>query len=301
MMAFTRFPECSRGVWGWVCRVVGCVGDEFPRGLSTSFCCGREMCCGGCVCSTAFSWELTTPAHGAAFEVSNSVLEVAAGPDGLVLNNYFPRGIPEFVKDGFSNNAEIIELFTELFGPFPHDSFGMTFLDMTLPFAGYASPHRAYVLFLDEQLLAHEIAHSWFGSSVPGASSSDNWLVEGFTTYAESLWLEHTGGAEAYDREARSLKFKTGARTRPLAIVKSVAELIDPVAYQRGGLVFHGLRLELGDDVFFELLKVYVDRFTHDVASTADFIAVAEEVSQRDLSEFFDGWLFSEWVPQLAG
>jgi hypothetical protein len=122
--------------------------------------------------TSTYVWELTTPAPGAAFEVSNSVLEVAAGPDGLVLNNYFPRGIPQAVKDEFSNNAEIIELFTDLFGPFPHDSYGMTYLDMRLPFGGFASPHRAYVLYLDEQLVAHEIAHSWFGASVSGASSS---------------------------------------------------------------------------------------------------------------------------------
>ena len=248
--------------------------------------------------TSTYIWELETPSASVAFAVSDSVLESIPGPDGLTINNYFPRGIRQFVKDRFSVAPEVIELFIDLFGPFPYESFGMTYLDVNLGFA-FAEPQRAFLVRTEEGLIAHEIAHQWFGASVSPASLSDVWLAEGFATYAELLWLEHTGGADAYASGARILRSTVGDSTRPLAILTSLAEVLDSTSYKRGGLALHALRLELGDDAFFEVLQVYVDRFKYSAASTADFIAVAEEVSQKELDEFFDDWVYSEPVPAL--
>ena len=249
--------------------------------------------------TATYVWELTVPSAEFRFSVSNSALESIPGPDGLAINNYFPGGISQYHKDRLAIAPDVIEFFIDLFGPFPYESFGTTFLEVNLPRPGFASPQRVFLVATGEGLIAHEIAHEWFGASVSAELLSDNWLVEGFATYAALLWLEHTDGAEAYADGARSLRHRTGLSTRSLAIANSPADLIDPAAYDRGALTLHALRLELGDNDFFEVIRVYLDRFKYSSASTADFITVAEEVSQQDLRQFFDDWVYSEPVPSI--
>jgi aminopeptidase N len=69
--------------------------------------------------------------------------------------------------------------------------------------------------------------------------------------------------------------------------------------YVRGGLTLHALRLEVGDQVFFSILKTYFERYKGGNAATADFIAVANEISEKDLTQFFDGWLYIEKLPSI--
>ena len=69
--------------------------------------------------------------------------------------------------------------------------------------------------------------------------------------------------------------------------------------FDRGALTFHALRLRVGDEVFFQILRTYTERFRYGNASTADFIAVAEEVSGQDLTEFFDAWLYDMEIPAI--
>lgn len=82
--------------------------------------------------------------------------------------------------------------------------------------------------------------------------------------------------------------------------MNSPADILDQAAYVRGGLTFYALRSELGVDDFFDVLRTFVDRFKYSAATTADFISVAEEVSHRDLGDFFDASDYSEPVPQLG-
>ncbi len=76
-------------------------------------------------------------------------------------------------------------------------------------------------------------------------------------------------------------------------------EMFGASVYQRGGLVLHALRKTVGDPVFFDIMRTYYQRFAGGNASTADFIAVANEVSGQDLTEFFDGWLYQDEMPDL--
>ena len=76
-------------------------------------------------------------------------------------------------------------------------------------------------------------------------------------------------------------------------------DLFNGGVYIRGGLTLHALRLEVGDDAFFEIIRTYYDRYKYSNASTEDFIAVAEEVSREDLEGFFDAWLYDEQLPEL--
>jgi len=146
----------------------------------------------------------------------------------------------------------------------------------------------------------HELAHQWFGDSVSPADWGDVWLNEGFATYTEWLWLEHTKG------EAAMMATISGARDRmaletdaPPPGDPSANDLFNASVYLRGGLVLHALRVEVGDDTFFEILRTYADNYRYGVATTDDFIALAESISGRDLSELFADWLYGEEVPAL--
>ncbi len=141
---------------------------------------------------------------------------------------------------------------------------------------------------MGDRELAHEIGHQWFGNSVTPATSQDDWLSEGLATYVESLWIEQTLGREQRDLLPGAWLGRLGDRTRPLAEVTGPEELGDFVTYFRGAATLHALRLEVGDEPFFGILRRYATDFRHASARTEDFIAVAQEVSGRDLSRFFD-------------
>ena len=133
------------------------------------------------------------------------------------------------------------------------------------------------------------------------AGWQDIWLNEGFATYAEGLWLEHNSGRAALDdwmgRVYRYLLQHEAALT-PIG-TPPPNDLFNVGVYLRGGLTLHALRAEVGDEAFFTILRTYYDRFQYGNATTADFIAVAEEVSGQDLGAFFDAWLYQQALPDI--
>lgn len=133
----------------------------------------------------------------------------------------------------------------------------------------------------------------------------DIWLNESFATYGQALWTEHTSGRAALDEWVRrSYDFVREERESMSPPGDPPADrLFNAGVYYWGALALHALRLEVGDETFFEILKTYHERFADRNARTADFIAVVEEISEKELSEFFDGWLYSEElapIPQLG-
>ncbi len=130
-------------------------------------------------------------------------------------------------------------------------------------------------------------------------SWKDIWLNEGFATYAEWLWQEHVGGisvADAATRAHDSLPPTSDALTGD----PGVEHLFDvPSVYERGAVALQALRLTVGDDAFFTILRTYATRFAGRNVSTADFVAVANEVAGRDLHDLFDAWLYRVELPAL--
>ena len=200
----------------------------------------------------------------------------------------------------------MIAVFSDLFGPYPFEAYGVVVANVEL---GFALETQTLSLFgrdilspfnfgtRAEEVIAHELSHQWFGDSVTPARWQDIWLNEGFATYAEALWIEHEEGEEAFENYMRTLyavisqpQFTAGAISMPG--VPPPGDLFNTSVYLRGGWTLHALRLEVGDDAFFEILRSYYDRFKYSNVTTQDFVNVAEEVSGQNLDNLFNRWLY---------
>ena len=148
-----------------------------------------------------------------------------------------------------------------------------------------------------DSLVAHELAHQWWGDLVTCRDWAHAWLNEGFATYFALLWTEHERGDKAFREEvaatAKEYMQSPAARTRPLVynVYRRPFDLFfDGVIYPKGALVLHMLRHVVGDEAFFEGVGIYARRHEFSNATTDDLEAAMEEASGQQLDWFFDEW-----------
>jgi aminopeptidase N len=155
-----------------------------------------------------------------------------------------------------------------------------------------------------ERLLAHEIAHQWFGDAVTETDYSHLWLSEGFATYMSALYLESKYGPDTLlsmlrtDR-AEVIDFSKVYVSPVVDTTKDYMKLLNAYSYQKGGWILHMLRSQLGDSIFWKGIRRYYARFRGANASTQDLESVMESASGLDLKDFFRQWLFTAGQPNL--
>jgi aminopeptidase N len=155
------------------------------------------------------------------------------------------------------------------------------------------------------RLLAHEIAHQWFGDCVTENDWHHVWLSEGFATYLTSLYFESVEGREWLASEmARTRKqiIKYSEENQRPVIDTAITDLMDLLgvnSYQKGGWILHMLRNETGDVDFIKGLRLYYERFKNSNALSSDFQQAMEKASGKDLSRFFTQWLYVPGQPEL--
>jgi aminopeptidase N len=247
-----------------------------------------------------FVWEENYPmaSYLATVIAGRYDVRTSIGPGGLPLHYYFPTDGGRIVSSNFDRTGEMISYYSEVFGPYPFESYGVVVIAKGL---GYAMENQTLSLFgldmADEMTAAHELSHQWFGNSLSLKSWKDIWLNEGFATYAEALWLEHSQGKSAGQRFMNQLYAAISSRSMPSPANPPVDELFNEYVYLRGAWVVYALRLKVGDEAFFKILHEYYARYQYSNANTDEFIAVAEQVSGQNLKSFFDDWLYSAKVP----
>ena len=211
----------------------------------------------------------------------------------------------------FSPAAGVLGTFERRLGDYPYSKLGS--VQTTTRWGGL---ENAGNVFYDEDaihsqsgietLIAHEVAHQWFGDSVTESDWPHVWLSEGFATYLTACYLDWTYGRgrfmgrmdAARERVLRYLEQAPDSVVVPDA-VPDPRRLLSPNVYQKAAWVLHMLRGEVGDGTFWKGMRTYYQRFRDRNASTADFAAVMEEASGRSLSWFFDQWLRRPGVPEL--
>jgi aminopeptidase N len=204
----------------------------------------------------------------------------------------------------FARQPEMMELFVELFGPYPLASgYTVVVTDDALEIpleaqgisifgANHCDGSRA-----SERLIAHELAHQWFGNSVTARQWRDIWLHEGFASYAEWLWSEHSGGPDA-DELARHYQGQLRESSQDLLLADpGPRDMFDDRVYKRGALTLHALRRRLGDEKFFALLRDWTTRYRHGSVITDDFTGLAANYCDESLQQLWDVWLYSTKVP----
>ena len=156
-----------------------------------------------------------------------------------------------------------------------------------------------------EPLIAHEIAHQWFGNSATEKDWHHVWLSEGFATYFTHLYLEHTYGVDLLRDRMKNDRQKIidYFMKTPVPVVNTTIrdynKILNTNSYQKGSWVLHMLRNEIGDEVFWEGIRKYYQKYQNGNALTEDFKNEMESVSSRDLDTFFNEWIFSPGQPDL--
>lgn len=209
----------------------------------------------------------------------------------------------------FRRAAEMVEIFTDLFGPFPYGKLAN--VQSSTRFGGM---ENVGAIFYSEQALssgrdiegtvAHEIAHQWFGDAVTEADWHHLWLSEGFATYFAAVFYEEADGEEAFRREMegnRRRYFASGVTDRPVVDPEEddLFALLNGNNYPKGAWVLHTLRGVMGDEAFFRGIREFYRRYRHATVLTEDLRGVMEEVSGRELGWFFEQWIHRPGYPVI--
>ncbi|MDP2039482.1 MAG: M1 family aminopeptidase, partial [Ignavibacteria bacterium] len=154
----------------------------------------------------------------------------------------------------------------------------------------------------NEETVAHEIAHQWFGDAVTMSDWSEVWLSEGFATYFTALYFEARDGKERFNNIMNEYmkSYRQGTNWKIPVIhqgYKRLSELLNVETYQKAAFFLHQLRKEIGDKYFFNSIREYYKRFVHSNVTTKDFKDLVESITGTKLDELFTNWLYYPGLP----
>lgn len=259
---------------------------------------------------------LFTLVAGEFARIEDSV-EVGGGAVPLVY--YVPVGRESDGKRTFRRTAEMIRHFGEKTGvPYPWKRYtqivvrdfifgGMENTTATTVYEHVLLDERAELDISSDDLIAHELAHQWFGDLVTCRDWSHAWLNEGFATYMEQVDREHHLGRDEYDYGVRFdasayLGEASGRYQRPIVCqdYDNPIDIFDRHLYEKGACVLHMLRRLLGDEVFWRGVSLYLGRHARGIVETRDLHRALEEASGRSLDQFFEQWVYRAGHPSLG-
>jgi aminopeptidase N len=242
------------------------------------------------------------PAYLVAMAVTNySVYTDTSDLDFDIVNYVYPENL-NTAKNGTAVTPDIMKLFNTLFETYPfarekygHAQFGWG--------GGMEHTTMTFMGSWSRGLIAHELAHQWFGNKITCGSWGDIWLNEGFATYLDGLVHENFDGKSGFTQWRKSLVNNITSGSSGSTYVTdttSVSRIFNSrLTYKKGAMILHMLRYKLGDEAFFEGIRNYLadPELAYSYARTPDLQKHLEAVSGEDLDEFFKDWLYGEGYP----
>jgi aminopeptidase N len=231
---------------------------------------------------------------------------------------YAPASESHLAESAFRGTKDMMGFFEEETGtPYPWAKYyqvavndfvagGMENTSITTLTDSALFPPEFENLRSGEGLVAHELAHQWFGDLVTCKDWSHVWLNEGFATYYALLYEEHHRGHDDFLyglwQNASGIVNKSASEDAHPIVYRTYeepSELFGYLAYPKGGWVLHMLRSQLGPDLYRTCIKTYLERHKFGTVVTSDLSSVAEEVSGRSFDQFFDQWVYNPHHPEL--
>jgi len=243
-----------------------------------------------------------------------------AGRNAVPMTVWVPPGVAERVERTYGRTGAMLELFEELFDfPYPWDrydqlvvrNFGAGGMENTAATTMYPTAIFSERAMLDadlDGLIAHELAHQWFGNLLTCRSWAHLWLNEGWATYSSALWRERLEGEDGYlasIRGSMGVAERDRSPTAPAMVsneygtpIETFRRIANP--YTKGASILHMLRRRLGEEAFWRGVRLYVARHADTAVETDDFRHALEEASGLDLEWFFHQWCHRAGTPQLV-
>lgn len=261
--------------------------------------------------SASTRWHYRADSPLATYLATVQVGEFIQVPLGPTTAAWAPAHLRPAVADEFAQQQQMLDFFSATFGdyPFPDYRVVVTADELEIPLeaqgvsifgANHITGNHTF-----ERLIAHELAHQWFGNSTGLRHWGDIWLNEGFACYAEWLWAEHASARSAHDI-ARS-HYSVLARKRQDVLLRDpgTRDMFDDRVYKRGALAVHAMRRLLGDAPFFHAIRSYLAAARHSTVTPADlfaqFHAVADAAgtTRADIDALLSAWLDSPVLPKF--
>ena len=224
-----------------------------------------------------------------------TISSIGGIPSYLAIDPQLPKG------NVFRLMPEMVQFYESIYGPYPLNAVGG--IADSAKNVGYSLETQTkpvYDRMPDELTVAHELSHMWFGDSVTLTQWPDIWLHEGFATWSEWIWSEHTGNKTAqkffdnlYNTPPQDIAFWTP----PPAVPGTPVFLFNGTIYNRGGMTLQALRVKIGDFAFFSLLRTWASQNRYGNVTTPQFVALAEQIGGMELDAFFDVWLYQPEKP----
>ena len=259
---------------------------------------------------THYREENAIPMKVAAVGIADFAMRVEGEVDHTPVESWV---YPEEREKGFYDYSQAVEMFPffiKNIGPYPFKKLaniqsktvfgGMENAGAIFYYENSVTGNRTA-----ERLIAHEIAHQWFGNTATEADWSHVWLSEGFATYLAILYMEQAHGTDtaADMRIIDRMKAIAFAKQKNTPIIDTTVtdylDLLNANSYQKAGWVLHMLRKQLGDSTFWKCIRTYYNTYKGRNAITDDFRKIVEEISGKDYKDFFQQWMYTAGHPKL--
>ena len=260
--------------------------------------------------STTYTWAMDDPmaTYLAAVYVGDFTLQEVRDEGKPLIRNYLHSGVQ---PGSLSNTREIMDFLVAVLGDYPFDAYGT----IAVPFGlGYALENQTLSLHgpetLSDRIIAHEMAHQWFGNSSTPEDWSDIWLNEGFATYMDQMYLAHQNDTslDSYMEKLRNsvsvymelLRDLAAGSHAPAPKTITASDMFDlNGVYNRGALTLFALRKQVGDTVFLSILKAAHSRTSGATTSTEKFLEIVDELADEQAVAVVNAWLYNDTLPSL--